>query len=170
MWNGVKCLSNVHAYHITLLASIIILVRSFMNDISCDSQDLLWRNPYCNSYRMWLCSRCSIRWFDIINTFKDFTNSRSKWYRLVVLRRQRSPFLKIGDILTILQSDGTSPEFREALKITCRSGAITSAVSFKNRVLIRSGPEALWMFKPISSLVISCIVISIYYLTYLGKG
>ena len=38
---------------------------------------------------------------------------------------------------------GTSPEFREALKMTCRIGAITSAVSFKNQVLIRSGPEAL---------------------------
>ena len=52
-------------------------------------------------------------------------------------------FFKIGVTLAIFQSDGTSPEFRETLKITFKSRAITSAVSFKNQVLIRSGPEAL---------------------------
>ena len=45
--------------------------------------------------------------------------------------------------MAIFQSDGTSPEFKETLKMTCKSGATTSAVSFQNRVLIRSGPEAL---------------------------
>ena len=39
---------------------------------------------------------------------------------------------KIGVILAIFHSGGTLPEFKETLKMNCKTGAITSAVSFKN--------------------------------------
>ena len=64
--------------------------------------------------------------------FQDFTNSVSELYRSVVLWQTTITFFKIGVILAIFHSGGTLPEFKETLKMNCKRGAITSAVSFKN--------------------------------------
>ena len=58
----------------------------------------------------------------------------------------------MGATLADFQSSGTIPWFKVAWKKTVRGLAIYDAVSFKKRVEMPSGPEALLGFKRFKSL------------------
>ena len=72
-----------------------------------------------------------------------------------------SPFLKIGDMLAMSQSDRATPVLRDSLKISVKAGATSSAASFRIFAGTSPGPEALCSSRSFNSFNTPSRVISV---------
>ena len=112
----------------------------------------------------------------VYNTLHYFPNTAYKWYRSVIRRKWRIPFLNTAITWASFQFVGYLLCWRNLLNIICKENAILFGHSFNILWLMTSGPDALfgwriWIMSEISStLTLRSVILLFVFNSISGRG